>query len=226
MSAKITTQKGPSNFEIGLAAALSVILGVALGAVYLVTRPVLKVKEIPKDAPANAVYYIEGVRDSDKATETAAKRKAFTEGESVEIGEGELNVFLGSLDRPAGAPPAKPGDKAPAQDPKFVEIGGLNGRIHEGKIQISDTVTFNAFGVAYPVIVQAVGVLEKHASGFDFDPQVFYVGGCPLQRIPFVRDWVLKKLLYSQPVPQDIAAAWPKVTEIAIDGSTLRLKMP
>ena len=226
MSAKIQSQKGPSNVEIALAALLSVILGVALGAAYLVTRPVLKVKEVPKDPASGTTYYIEGVRDSDKASDTAAKRKAFSGGESVDVAEGELNVFLGSLDKPDGAPPAKPNNKAPAADAKMVDVSSLNGRLHEGKIQLSDTVTFNAMGVSDTVIVQATGVFEKHGPTYEFVPDVFYIGGCPVQRLPVIRDWLLHKLLFSQPVPQDVADAWLKLSGVTIEGSTLRLKMP
>ena len=74
-------QKGPSWIEVGLGAALSVILGVVLGAAYLVTKPVQTVKDIPKDAPSGAVYYIEGVRDFNKAAVVEEKRKSLTDGE-------------------------------------------------------------------------------------------------------------------------------------------------
>lgn len=222
-------QKGPTWFEVILAAALSVALGVALGAAYLVAKPVLKVKEIPKDAPAGAIYYIEGVRDFNKMADIESKRKDLVGGESVSVEEGELNVLIGGSGKTASPAPApgKPGDKAPPPaDQKLFEVGSLNARIHGGKIQFSDTVTVNALGISVAIIVQATGTFSRHGSSFEFDPEVFYVGGCPVQRLPFVSGWAARRFLFTQPVPEDLAAAWPKLSDVSIEGSTLRLKMP
>jgi hypothetical protein len=222
MSAK-KSQRGPSLFEVALGAALSAVLGCALGAALLVMKPVQKVKEIPKDAPANAVYFIEGNRDFNRTSEVTEKRKAFAGGESVELSEGELNVLFSAIAKPGAAAP-KPGEKPP--DAKFLDVSGLNARIHDGKLQLSDTVTLSYFGATGAFIVQATGAFEKGSSGFEFVPEVFYVGGCPMQRLPIIKDILLKKLLLGQPVPDDLSAAWPKLAAVSIEGSTLRLKMP
>jgi hypothetical protein len=34
----------------------------------------------------------------------------------------------------------------------------------------------------------------------------------------------MKKLLFTQPIPEDIAAAWSKLSDVSIEGSKLRLK--
>jgi hypothetical protein len=230
MSAK-KKDKVPSWIEVGLGALLSVVLGVALGAVYLVFKPVLKVKEIPKDPPSGAVYYIEGSRNSSRASDAEALRKSFAAGESVSIDEGELNMLLSAFGKPDAAPAApgaKPGDKdkAPPPEAKALDVGTLNARIHGGKIQLADTASFNVFTVTGSVIVQASGTFEKNGSTYEFEPESFYVGGCPLQRFPVVRTWIMKKLLFPNPPPADIAAAWPKLAGVSIDGSTLKLRMP
>jgi hypothetical protein len=226
MSAKIKkTQRGPTWFEVGLGALLSIALGAALGAAYLVFKPVLKVKDIPKDAPSGAVYLIEGARDFNKTAEVNAKRSSFAAGESVEIEEGELNILLGGAGKPSA--PAKPGDKdKPAPPQKTLDVGPLNARIHAGKIQFSDTASFNVFSVTGSVIVQASGEFKKHGSAYEFDPDVIYVGGCPVQNFMLVRGWIMKKLLFTQPVPDDIAGAWARLADVSIVGSRLRLKMP
>ncbi len=223
MSAK-KSQKGPSQVEIVLGVVLSVALGIVLGAVYLALKPVHKVREVPKDAPSGAVYYIEGIRDFNKSADMAAKRKAFAAGESVDLEEGELNVMFSSLGGTSG--PAKPADKSAPVEPKAVVIGSPNVRIHGGKIQFADTLTVNLFGVTETLIVQSTGAFERRGSGFEFVPEVFYVGGCPLQRIPIVGSWLLRKTLLAQPVPDDIAAGWSKLADVTIDGSLLKLKMP
>lgn len=221
MSAK-KSSKGPSTFEVVLGAILSVAVGVALGAALMVAKPVQKVKEIPKDAPANAVYLIEGGRDFNKSADVAAKRKAFLEGESIDISEGEINVLLGSLAAPEAA--KKPGDK-PA-DAKPLDLGSLNARVTPGNLQLSNTATFNLFGYSGSFIVQASGTFERQSGGPVFVPTSFYVGGCPVHRIPFAKDLLLRKLLLAHPVPDDLAAAWAKISEIAIVGDSLRVKMP
>ncbi len=223
-------QKGPTWFEVGLGAALSVALGAVLGAAYLVSRPVLKVTAIPKDAPASAVYYIEGSRGSANSSSIAEKRKSFVAGESISVEEGELNALIGSISQPETPKPkaAKPGDKPapPPANQRMIDAGTLNARMRGGKIQFGDTVTLNVYGFSSSVIVQATGTFTRRGSGFEFDPESFYVGGCPVQRLPFVRGFAMKKLLFTQPAPDDLAAAWAKLADVSIEGSALRLKMP
>jgi hypothetical protein len=220
--------KGPSWFEVGLGAFMSIVLGVVLGAAYLVFKPVQTVKAIPKDAPGGAIYYIEGAHDSNRTEEATEKRKSFAAGESVDLEEGEINVLLasGSPSAPAAAPAKAGQPPAPAAPQKAFDVGSLNARIHSGKIQFADTVKFNVFSFTGSLVVQADGDFRKDGSEFAFDPDTIYVGGCPVQRLLFVRGWILKKLLFAQPVPDDISAAWPKLADVVIEGSTLRLKMP
>jgi len=52
------------------------------------------------------------------------------------------------------------------------------------------------------------------------------VGGCPMQRMLFFRGLILRKLLFGQPAPDDLAAAWSKLVDVSIDGSKLKLKAP
>jgi len=223
-------QKGPSWFEVGLGAVLSILLGAVLGAALLVFKPVQAVKEVPKDPPAGAVYYIEGNRDFNKTVEANSKRTAFAAGQSAAVDEGELNVLLGTYVKastaPAAATPVKAGDKPPAPEAKSFDPGPLNARIRAGKIQFANTVSFNVLGYGGSVIVQTSGDFKRRGSVFEYDPDVIYVGGCPVQRFIFVRDWILKKLLFTQPMPGDIAASWPKLADITIDETTLRLRMP
>jgi hypothetical protein len=185
------------------------------------------VKEIPKDPPSGAVYYIEGSRDFSKSAEAETLRKSFAAGESVTIDEGEINMLLGSTAKP-DKPAAKPGDKdkGPAPDAKALDVGSLNARLHDGKIQFADTVSFSVLGVTGSVIVQAKGDFEKSGSTFSFEPDTFTVGGCPLQRFPIIRTWVMKKLLFPNPPPPDVAAAWAKLTGVSVEGSSLKLRMP
>lgn len=226
MSAKDPkSQKGPSWIEVGLGAVLSLLLGAVLGAAYLVFRPVPTVSATPKDASPNSVYYIEGGRDIDKSSELNEKRKEFDSGQSVTVTEGELNLLLGDDIGPP-PPPAKPGDKPAPPQAKMIDAGPLNARIHDGKIQFGNTVSISVLGISSQLVVQATGVFTKHGSRFEFDPEVAYVGGCPVQRFLILRGWILNRFLFAHPVPDDIAAAWPKLVDVHVDGATLHLRMP
>jgi len=219
---------GPGWAEVILGAALAVLLGVVLGAGLLISKPVNKVTAIPKDAAAGAVFYIEGQRDMSKA-EGDEKLRTFVGGESVDVQEGELNALVASVAKASGAPPPKPGDKAPpppAPDAKMIDATPPNVRISDGKITFADTVTVNVLGVTSAIIVQATGTFTRGSSGFEFDPETIYVGGCPVQRLLLIRSWIMKKLLFTVAVPGDIAAAWSKLVDVSIDGSKLRLKAP
>jgi hypothetical protein len=220
-------QRGPTVLEVTLGAALSVALGVVLGAAYMVLKPVELVPSIPKDPPAGALYYIEGVHGFNKTGGLEDKRKAFLAGQSVEVDEGEINLLLGFTPKPAPPPPPKPGDKpAPAPDAKMLVIGSLNARVRDGKIQFGTAVDFNILTVMGTVFVRAEGTFEKQGTEFVFEPETVYLGGCPVTHIPFAKEWVMSKFLFARPVPADIAGAWAKLSDVTIDGSTLRLKMP
>ena len=232
MSKKIDrTPHEPGWSEVILGAALSVGLGAILGAVALVFKPVVVVKEAPKEPAAGVTYFIEGSRDSNKAKQAAAKRKAFAQGSSgtFSITEDDLNSLTGPATAAAAAK-AKPGEKAappaPAVPGEMLTAGTPNFRIRDGVVQIGFPVTVNALGADVKVIVQAQGTFAKKGDGFVFEPESLIVGSCPVQRLPYASTYVRNKFLASQTVAEDIAAAWPKLVSVAVEGSTLKLTMP
>ncbi len=233
MSKKIDlTPHAPGWGEVIFGAALSVVLGAALGALGLVFKPTVTVKELPKEPVAGVIYFIEGSRDANKGKQAAAKRKAFAQGATgvFSITEDDLNTLVGPA-KPAAAPTAapKPGEKpapAVAAPEEFLTAGTPNFRIRAGVVQIGFPVTISALGVQVSVVVQAQGAFAKKGDTFVFEPETLLVGSCPVQRLPYASTYVTKKFLASQTVAEDIAAAWPKVASIAVDGSALKLTMP
>jgi hypothetical protein len=235
----------PSWTEVILGAALSVVLGAVLGIVLLAIKPLAAVKEMPKEPVAGTIYYIQGSHDSSKARMAAAKRKQFVQGASVVVTEDEVNSFLPpppplatvkpkTAPKPGGgekpktpAKAAKAGDKAGAAAPasELVTLGGPNFHFYDGKVQIAVPVTFNLLGVEQAVTVVANGSFVKKGGGFAFEPDTLLLGSCPLERVPFVSGLVAQKCLAALPVPEDIAAAWPKVTDVAVEGVTLKVSM-
>jgi hypothetical protein len=228
MSRKIDRAlRGPSWIEVILGALISLVLGVALGATLLVLRPVIAVKQMPKEDTIvpDAIYFVEGSRDSSKARDAAAKRKAFVEGKSVSVIEDELNVLAGAAASFAPAGEAKPGAAAPASD-QTVAPGTPNFRVRDGALQIGVPVTISLLGMGHKVIVQTRGGFEKQGSAFVYEPNEFYVGSLPLQRLPFLARYARDQFLDTAAVPEDIKTAWMKLAGVSIDGNVLNLKMP
>ena len=214
---------GPGWFEVIFGAILSVILGVVLAVGYFVFRPVTKVKELPKEPIPGTVYYIEGSRDYSNARRLIAKQKFFIRGGSVVVNEDELNTAANPV-----ATPTPPGTPEPAAPTTLLSAGSPNFRIYEGLMQISVPVRikYDTFAVDQTVLVQATGTFVKQADGFVFSPKTVYVGSCPMEKIPRAVDYIMKKFYATQPVPPDIATSWSKLSDVTIEGSTLRLTMP
>jgi hypothetical protein len=254
--AKARALHGPGLFEIIFGALLSLGLGVTLGVVCLVVRPVEKVKELPKEPVGPAiyqpVYFVPGSADSGKSRNVAFERKALTEaqpGTTVVLTEDDLNALVESIAPPPPPPPppaATPGAKPkpptpppaaaaapgkPAEPaPEIAQLppGPAHFRIHDGTLQAALPGDFNALGVDFSLIMQLRGGFVHGADGFAFQPGVFYLGSLPLHRLPGVSAWAYKRMLSTaqQKVPEDLKAAWGKLSSVSIEDNTLKLSMP
>lgn len=219
---------GPGWGEVILGALLSLVLGVALGVTFLVLKPVAQVKELPKEEEQkpNTVYYIEGSRDSSKARQALAKRKAFVEGQSITVTEDEINSLVPAAKAAMAAAPGAKKDAAPApaeaESDRFA-VGMANFRIRDGMVQIGAPVTVNVMGVSQKLIVQGRGGIEKRGDLFVFNPNEIYLGSCPVHRLPFVAGYVEKKFLEAQTIPEDVATAWKNLSDVSIEGNAVKL---
>ena len=231
MSAKTRGQGyEPSWTEVTIGALLRVIIGALLGVVFLVVKPVVTVKEMPKEEELDrtAVYYVEGGRDGAKSRDAAAKRKAFVGGTPVVLNEHELNSYVTPAPAPAkpAAPGAKPAAAAPAATGPGLTPGAVNFRLHEGQLQIGVPVKVDLFGLELNVIVQTRGTFVQKDGVFAFEPATMMVGSCPVDLLPPARAYVMEKVVAAQKIPEDISKAWAKLAEVAVVGSALKLTMP
>jgi hypothetical protein len=229
MSKKVD-RHGPSWTEVILGAFLSLILGVVIGALLLILRPVTVAREEPKERAKNMVYYIEGSKDTGRARMAPAKRKSLLEGQSVTLTEDEVNALI----TPAGGAPGaekkaaekakdgKDADKSAAAG--YLAAGAPNVRIANGELQVAVPVTIDLLG--QKVIAQARGGFEKEGSMFVYKPTEMYLGSCPVQRIPLVAGMVRDQFLKAQPIPDDLKEAWQKLAAVSVQGNTLKLTMP
>ena len=87
-------------------------------------------------------------------------------------------------------------------------------------------VNLELFGLNRQVILQAAGTFEKGDGGFVLVPTRFYIGSFPLHRLPGLSSQVLGLVMNRMQIPEDLKAAWKKLANVTVEGSTLKLTMP
>ncbi|MFA6289752.1 MAG: hypothetical protein WC661_20415 [Opitutaceae bacterium] len=226
--------RGPGLFEITLGVMLSLVLGAVLAVVFLVLKPVEAVKELPKEPALGTVYFVEGATNANKSRQWQRKRQMLGEGNTADItfSEEELNAWIGSMvpQAPANpkapaAPAAKP-DAKPAPAGPFLVLDRPNFRIQDNVLQLGLPTTINAFGVSMPLIIQVRGHFDKGATGFVFVQDEFYFGSFPVQKVPGLKDFIVRRLLAAQEIPDDLRTAWGKLSLVAVEGNVLHLSLP
>jgi hypothetical protein len=148
----------------------------------------------------------------------------------VAVNEDELNAWISAGTAPESPKPNAPKKLVQAIPPPPVGIlsfGTPNFRVRNGTLQIGceGTLDLEMVGLKHPLVMRATGQFEKNGDGFIFVPEQFYLGCCPLHLLPGVANLVLNRLLEDVKIPEDIAAAWKKLADVSIDGSSLLLTM-
>jgi hypothetical protein len=251
VSSKIEKAKyGPGMVEIFFGVLLSLLLGAVVAVVYLALQPVQVGAPDPKTGPVGTVSFVQGTQDLDRGKQWLRKKQLFTEGTSVEVNEDELNAWItagtapeptkpADAKKPGPAAPAKPGAPAPGAAPAkpgapdepaagLIEFGTPNFRIANGVFQMGSEGQLNLdmLGVKRPIVLQAAGRFARIEGKLTFVPDQFYIGCCPLHKLPWVGGFILEHVLANENIPEDIAAAWKKVSSVVIDGNVLKLTMP
>ncbi|HXA14569.1 MAG TPA: hypothetical protein VNW23_05535 [Opitutaceae bacterium] len=217
---------GPSLTEVVLGAVLSLAVGVVLAALFLTFKPVTVANELP--APDKQidgmVYYVQGTKDADKGRQLLRKQQLFVEGSSITLTEDELNTWMAAS---SSAPKKPAADAKPGADaPPAVAANELNFRIHNGELQIGLPYTVDLLGLSGSVILQMQGTFVKQGDVFVYVPDKFFIGSLPALRIPLLSAFLMKKIYSTQELPDDLSAAWKKLTGVTIAGNTLQLTMP
>jgi hypothetical protein len=236
---------GPSVTEVALGAVLGLIVGVVAACAYLVFKPVLQVKELPKEPVRSVVYFIPGSENSAKSRGWQAKEKLLIDGKGITLNEDELNAWASSLGAPsatapsAAKPAAKPAPNA-AEKPKAADKpddsknapadsllvpSAPNFRIIGDRLQIGMKCTLNWAGMTYDVTVQATGVFRKAGEGFEFAPDKVYLGSCPLHLVPAASGFLISSLMAKQKISDDLRVALTKLTAVTVEGGALKLAM-
>jgi hypothetical protein len=241
-------QRGPGLVEIVLGVALSLTLGVVLGAAHLVFKPVAPAPKDPAKAPAASllyppVYFTEGGTSSSKGAGWKAKQQALAAGRTAEISlnEEELNAFIAAVAPPPAAPPKPPAPPAKPADPKdpkakpaappFVAAtlapGVVNFRVRDSVLQAAFAGNFTALGLPLSPLVQVRGNFAKGADGFEFQPAELWLGSLPAHKVPGLANALLAKAVAAKTdVPEDLKTAWKKLGQVAVEGDALKLTLP
>jgi len=249
-SSKIDRAKyGPSTIEVLLGAVLSLIFGAVLALIYLIVQPVQIGNTPAKSEAASPVVYIKGTQDGDRGKQWLRKKQLFTEGSSVDVNEDELNAWItaGTAPEPPKAADGKMPDKAtngkkpdkaadgkkpdqvaPAGPTGLIQFGTPNFHISNGVFQIGceTEVNLDMVGFKQSLIMQASGRFVKTAEGFTFVADQFYIGCCPLHKLPGVGKFVFDRILANEKIPEDLSAAWKKLVDVSVEGDSLRLTIP
>lgn len=215
---------GPSLTEVALGAVLGLVAGVLAACVYLVFKPVLPVKEIPKEPVRGAIYFLAGGESSGKSRTWSAKQKQFIAGTSITVVEDELNAWAASAFAASAAPKAgaKPGDNPVALTGIF-NPGTPNFKITGGKLQIGFKCILNWYGLTKEVMVVTTGDMVKSGDKFVFSANTVYLGSCPVHLLPAVAGPLVTAMVDKKKAPDAINSAWAKLDGVTIEGNTLTL---
>lgn len=216
---------GPGPVEIVFSVVISLVLGILIGALHLVFKPVVVVKKVEEATEVGSVYFVEGSANSSKSRQWTRKRQMLA-GEGpvdVVLTEDELNAWLASAGAgvKSGAAPAAEKASAPLVQPE-----GVNFRIQDGLMQVGAVGNLSALDFEFKLVVQTRGTFEPGANGFVFKPEEFYIGSLPAHVIPGLPAFLIKRLVASQELPADLRETWSKLTLVAVEGNALRLTLP
>ncbi|MFI5336850.1 MAG: hypothetical protein ACHQ5A_08705, partial [Opitutales bacterium] len=122
---------------------------------------------------------------------------------------------------PPPAPNAKP---APAPAPTgFFNSSPLNFRMTGDQLLIASKCTFNAIGQTFEVQLVATGRFIKSENHIVFHPEQIYLGCCPLHKLPVIGGWLITRIHSMQKVPEELSAAWEKVTSASVENGLLQI---
>ena len=218
---------GPSLTEVALGAVLGLVAGVLVACVYLVFKPVMPVKEIPKEPVRGVIYFLPGGEASSKSRTWTDKQKQFIAGKSVTVVEDELNAWAVSAFAASATPASAPkaGDK-PAASPSglngIFNPGTPNFKISGGKMQIGLKCILNWYGLTKEVMVVSTGEMVKSGDTFVYSAQTLYLGSCPVHLLPVVAGPLASTLIEKKKAPDAVNSAWAKLTDVKIEGNTLQ----
>lgn len=179
-----------------LAGLLTLVLGMVLGLVSLVTQKVTVTNRAPdpEALQPGSVIYVRGERGG--RSTWRGKEQAWKTGQldTLIVTETELNQWSEErFKQSAGEEETSSG----WMDSVSFTVSPVNFRILEDKLQLATEVTFDVLMPNSPVVYQVTGRFESTPGGIRFVPETGNLGQAPLGSLPVTRDW-LYSLVQSQ----------------------------
>lgn len=204
---------GPGPVEIVLSVVISLVLGILIGAVHLVFKPVEVVKKAEEATEVGSVYFVEGSANSSKSRQWTRKRQMLASGTPTEItlNEDELNAWTDSAIIAASSEAAKQGRKLRA-----------NFRIQDGVIHAG---LIGSEGLPPTCWFQVKGTfVADNKSRKTFIAEEVYIGSLPLHSvIPGISTMFFEGVLNDKKTPEQVRTFWNRISSASVDGSLLRL---
>lgn len=218
---------GPGWGEVIIGALLALLLGVLLASLYLILKPVATVSRLPDPkVPAGTVTYMAGSNDTRRGQVWTVKHKALMAGHSSSLSEDELNVAFNSA-KPEPAAKSKTLEakkKEKPAEPWYV-FGAINFRIDKNVFQVAVPVKIPLIDTS--IILQSSGSFAKNSDGtFVFKPDNMYIGSLGLHSIKGLPDEIVRRLMASEAIPEDMRSVWNKASDVRVEGRTLVIEMP
>ncbi len=213
-------QNGPGMVEVVFSVLLSLTLGVLLAALHLVFKPVEVVNKPPEELVAGQVYFVEGSVNSSKARQWTRKRQMLADGTSADVtfNEEELNAWMSSATSQA--------KKGADDEMALFEPERVNFRIQSGALQVGLLGKLAAAGVTRDLVFQTRGAFVEGNDGYVFDAKEFYIGSLPAHKVPGLAEFLIKRVIAAQELPEDLKETWRKLKLVAVEDNVLRLVLP
>jgi hypothetical protein len=213
--------KGPKPYEVIIGAFLSIILGVLLAAVYLVSQPVEEVDELPPETQRDrrTVYFVEGRTGSALDFNWRPKATAFEEGVSgsIELVEEELNQWA-AVTFP---------DLEDMESEGMLSImpRSVNFRVDDDRLHIASNLEISVFGFGGEYLAQSRGNLVQRDGRYVFAPESLALGGF---RVPHggLIDLLVGRVLSAFDPPEELSEAWSRMSRAEVQGDRLIVELP
>jgi len=208
---------GPGVIEVTLGALMGIGLGVALGALYLMLKPVEILTKPPEALVAADVYFLKGEVNSTKSRQWSRKQQMLSAGGAADVvfNEEELNAWVASATA-----------KAPSDPSKLVVPEWVNFRIRDGVMQIGIVGKFQAFEMTHPFVIQTRGKFVPGANGFEFTADELYIGSLPTHKVPGLPQLIIQRALAAQKLPEALTAMWRNLKLVAVEDSAVHIIVP
>lgn len=208
---------GPGIFEILFGALASLVVGVIIAFLWLVSSGETVKNPAVEGARINPVPFVAGETTIVSRRQWESKLQAFLEGQSGQLAfsESELNAWSEST--------------APATEvsaDSFVKTGRLNFRIVDGLLQVSTPTTVRLLGGTVSGQLQSRGSFITTEAGLRFEPRETYFGSLALHRFPNVHRWLLARVSRQPLVPEDVLGGWSRISQATVEGQFFSVTIP